>query len=189
MAIPGNRSNIPNLITTGRFALVPVVVLLLITDASWAGFLAMVCIVLAGISDVVDGYLARKWGSESDVGKLLDPVADKVLIVAALTMMVGLGRVHPILVVILVSREILITGLRAVASSKNLIIPAAISGKYKTTFQLISIGALALHRPVMGLDAHLVGLISLYISLGFSLYSAVEYVLLFVKELKMKLIY
>lgn len=184
-----NGSNIPNLITTGRFVLTPVVVLLLLTDAFWAGFLVMICIILAGISDIIDGYLARKWGSESDLGKLIDPLADKILIISALTMMIGLGRVHPILVVILVSREIFITGIRGVASSKNLIISAAASGKYKTTFQLIAVGALALHRPVWGLDAHLVGLIFLYLSIGFSLYSAVGYTLLFFKELKMKLIY
>lgn len=180
-------ANIPNWITLGRFALAPLVVLLLISDELWAGILSAVLIFVAGISDIVDGYLARHWKVETDMGKLLDPVADKVLVVAALIMLVGLGRVHPILIVIIVSREILITGMRAIASSKNLVIPAGLSGKWKTTFQLIAIGALAVHVSVFGLNAHLLGLICLYVSIGFSLYSALDYFRQFMKALNLKM--
>ena len=81
-----SKSNLPNLITLGRFAIAPLVVLLLLTDQLWAGIISAVFITLAGISDVVDGYLARHWKVETDVGKLLDPIADKTLVVAALVM-------------------------------------------------------------------------------------------------------
>jgi len=183
-----SKSNLPNLITLGRFAIAPLVVLLLLTDQLWAGIISAVFITLAGISDVVDGYLARHWKVETDVGKLLDPIADKTLVVAALVMLIGLGRIHPILVVIIVSREILITGIRAIASTKNLVIPAIVSAKYKTTFQMIAIGALAVHETVLGINGHLLGLLCLYISIGFSLYSAVDYVRLFMREVIHKLI-
>ena len=182
-----SSSNLPNLITLGRFAIAPIVVLLLITDQLWAGVLSAVLIFIAGMSDIVDGYLARHWGAETDMGKLLDPVADKVLVVATLIMLVGLGRIHPLIVVIIVSREILITGIRAIASSKQLIIPAGTAGKYKTIFQMIAIGALAVHETVLGMNAHLLGLFFIYLSLGFSIYSAIEYVKIFLGELKISM--
>lgn len=182
------ESNIPNLITLGRFAITPLVVLLLLTDQLWAGIVSCVLITIAGMSDIVDGYLARHWKAETNMGKLLDPVSDKVLVVSALIMLVGLGRIHPILVVIIVSREILITGIRAIASSMDLVIPAAMSGKTKTTFQMIAIGALAVHIQVFFINAHILGLFSLYISIGFSIYSAIEYIRFFLKELHLKIL-
>src|SRR3989338_8218517 len=103
-----NVSNVPNLLTLFRFFVTPIVILLLLTDALWAGVLTAVLVSLAGLSDFLDGYLARNWKSETNVGKFLDPLADKVLVVAGLIMLVGLGRVHPILVVIIISREIFI---------------------------------------------------------------------------------
>ena len=177
-----NVSNVPNLLTLFRFFVTPIVILLLLTDALWAGILTAILVSLAGLSDFLDGYLARNWKSETNVGKFLDPLADKVLVVAGLIMLVGLGRIHPILVVIIISREIFITGLRAIASSKGIIIAAEKSAKYKTTFQMIAVGALAVHETVLGLNGHLIGLVTLYISLGFSLYSAMEYVRLFFRK-------
>ena len=177
-----NVSNVPNLLTLFRFFVTPIVILLLLTDALWAGILTAILVSLAGLSDFLDGYLARNWKSETNVGKFLDPLADKVLVVAGLIMLVGLGRIHPILVVIIISREIFITGLRAIASSKGIIIAAEKSAKYKTTFQMIAVGALAVHVTVLGLNGHLIGLVTLYISLGFSLYSAMEYVRLFFRK-------
>lgn len=182
--------NIPNLITLSRFFLAPVVVLCLLVDYFWAGVLTAVLIFIAGMSDIVDGYLARHWKVETDMGKLLDPVADKVLVISALMMLVGLGRVHPILVVIITSREIMVTGIRAIASSKQLIIPASSTGKYKTIFQMIATGSLAVHETVFGfINAHLLGLILLYISIGFSIYSSIEYVRIFLKEFNLKMIH
>src|SRR3990167_945337 len=95
-----NVSNIPNLLTLFRFAVTPAIILLLLTDALWAGILTAVFVSLAGLSDFLDGYLARHWKSETNIGKFLDPLADKVLVVSGLIMLVGLGRIHPILVVI-----------------------------------------------------------------------------------------
>jgi len=179
--------DLPNLITLGRFLIAPIVMLLLLTDQYWAGLLTAFFIALAGLSDFMDGYLARHWKVESDVGKLLDPIADKVLVVTSLVMLVGLGRLHPILVVIIVSREIMITGLRAIAAVKKLVIPAATSGKFKTTFQFLAIGSLAIHESWGPINGHLLGLLFIYISIGFSIYSAIEYVRLFLSEINLKL--
>src|SRR3990167_2187425 len=151
-----NVSNIPNLLTLFRFAVTPLVILLLLTDAPWAGVVTAILVSLAGLSDFLDGYLARYWKLETNVGKFLDPLADKVLVVAGLIMLVGLGRVHPILVVIIICREIFITGLRAIASSKGIVIAAEKSAKYKTTFQMIAVGALAVHETYLGLNGHLI---------------------------------
>src|SRR3989338_5831154 len=87
-----NVSNIPNLLTLFRFAVTPLVILLLLTDAPWAGVVTAVLVSLAGLSDFLDGYLARYLKSETNVGKFLDPLADKVLVVAGLIMLIGLGR-------------------------------------------------------------------------------------------------
>ena len=171
-----SQMNIPNLITILRFVITPMVVLLLLVDQLWSGIIVAVLITIAGISDFLDGYLARYWKIETDVGRLLDPVADKVLVLATLIMLISLGRVHAILVVIIVSREVLITGMRAIASAKNLIIPALAMGKLKTTFQMIAAGALAVHENLFGINAHLLGLICLYLSLFFSIYSAIQYI-------------
>ncbi|OGP02681.1 MAG: CDP-diacylglycerol--glycerol-3-phosphate 3-phosphatidyltransferase [Deltaproteobacteria bacterium GWA2_38_16] len=176
-------SKLPNLITFGRFLLVPIVMILLLTDAPWVGILTATLIFIAGMSDILDGYLARHWKSETNMGKLLDPLVDKTLVMAVLIMMIGLSRVHPVLVVIIVGREIFITGLRAIASSHGLVIGAKTAAKYKTTFQMIAVGGLAIHETYFGINFHLIGLLLLYISLAFSLYSAIEYVELFFKVL------
>jgi len=155
--------------------------ILLLTDAPWVGILTATLIFIAGMSDILDGYLARHWKSETNMGKLLDPLVDKTLVMAVLIMMIGLSRVHPVLVVIIVGREIFITGLRAIASSHGLVIGAKTAAKYKTTFQMIAVGGLAIHETYFGINFHLIGLLLLYISLAFSLYSAIEYVELFFK--------
>ncbi len=173
------HSQIPNLVTVARFVMIPLVILLLLDQDPWMGILVAVIMSLAGLSDFLDGYLARLWKSESATGKFLDPLADKLLVTSALIMLVGLERVHPILIVIIICREILINGLRAVASSQGLVIAAKTAAKYKTTFQMMAIGALAIHGEYLSIDFHVLGLIFIYLSLGFSLYSAIEYIYLF----------
>lgn len=176
-------NNLPNLLTLGRFFTVPIVMFLLLTDAPWAGLLTAFLVALAGLSDYLDGYFARYYKSETDLGKFLDPLVDKILITACLIMMVGLERVHPILVVIVICREMFITGLRAIASSEGLVIAAITSAKYKTTFQMIAVGGLAIHEVYFGIDFHVLGLFFFYISLGLSLYSAIEYVQHFFRQI------
>ncbi|OGQ15015.1 MAG: CDP-diacylglycerol--glycerol-3-phosphate 3-phosphatidyltransferase [Deltaproteobacteria bacterium RIFCSPHIGHO2_02_FULL_40_11] len=176
---PLKSVTLPTLITLSRFAVIPLIMLLLLSSSGWTGLLAGILITLAGITDFMDGYLARYYKVETDLGKFLDPLADKVLVVSALIMLSALSRVHAILVVIIVCREIFITGLRAIASNEGIVIAASQLGKYKTFLQICAIVGLSVHETYFGFNFQAVGLILIYISLGFSLYSAYEYVKLF----------
>ncbi len=151
------RLNPPNLITLFRIVIVPVVVLLLYVPAGEVSFprslAAFVLYVLASLTDLLDGYLARRYQMVTPLGKLLDPLADKLLVCAALIMLIPPGRVAAWMVVIVVAREIGVTALRGVASTEGLIIAASPLGKAKTLLLNIGVAALILHYPFWGLDA------------------------------------
>ncbi len=193
-----NLYNLPNLLTLLRLVLVPVMAILLAYDSDqppfdkdWMfryspGRLAAVVVVLAGITDLLDGYLARLWKIESLFGKFLDPVADKVFLMVALVMLMKLGRVEDWLVISLLSREFLITALRGVAAGEGIIIGAAQSGKYKLTFQLVGLGFLMWYGSAFGMQAFAIGTIILYIALFISLLSGYQYLSDFMRELKKK---
>jgi len=102
---------------------------------------ALLVFIIASITDTIDGYMARKYGTVTDFGKFLDPLADKLLVSAALISFVQIKElsIPAWMVTVIISREFIITGIRTVATSKNIIIPAALSGKFKTTFQMIAI--------------------------------------------------
>lgn len=178
--------NIPNALTMARILLIPLV-LYLVSEGTPRGALwaAHLWGALA-ITDFLDGYLARKLGIESVVGKFLDPLADKLLVMALLVYMVPMGRLPAWIVVVLLAREISITGLRSIASSEGIVLAARSGGKWKTAVQMVGILCLILHFPhrVMpfypGLvDLNVVGQWLMLISVVLSLASAVEYGLLF----------
>ncbi len=152
-----SRLNPPNLITLFRIVIVPVVVLLLYVPAGDVTFArsiaAFVLYVLASLTDLLDGYLARRYQMVTPLGKLLDPLADKLLVCAALIMLIPPGRVAAWMVVIVVAREIGVTALRGVASTEGLIIAASPLGKAKTLLLNIGVAALILHYPFWGLAA------------------------------------
>ncbi len=152
-----SRLNPPNLITLFRIVIVPVVVLLLYVAAGDVSFArsitAFVLYVLASLTDLLDGYLARRYQMVTPLGKLLDPLADKILVCAALIMLVPPGRVAAWMVVIVVAREIGVTALRGVASTEGLVIAASPLGKAKTLLLNIGVAALILHYPFWGLGA------------------------------------
>ena len=147
---------LPNILTVARIALAPVIALLPFIEGYWPKVLAFVIFLAAGVSDVVDGYLARSRNQVSDIGKLLDPIADKMILFATLVPIYWITR-HPTLLadyqipwwgslplwvaVLLVGREVLITVFRFQARKRGVIIPAAGAGKLKTVFQNIFIGA------------------------------------------------
>lgn len=177
----------PNLVTIARIALIPGVLILMDPENPEMSFWAAVLFGVASASDALDGYLARKTGRVTVLGKFLDPLADKLLVMACLVFMVNTGQVDAWLAALLIGREMSITGLRAIASSEGLVIPASAGGKNKTAFQLAGIGALIIHFPYPILwtravvDFHVIGVYLLYISLLFSVFSAIEYVQLFVE--------
>ncbi len=149
------RLNPPNLLTLLRILAVPVVVLLLYTPAGEISFArsiaAFLLYIAASLTDLLDGYLARRYQMVTPFGKLLDPLADKLLVCAALIMLVPPGRVAAWMVVIVVAREIGVTALRGVASTEGVIIAASALGKAKTLLLNIGVAALILHYPFWGL--------------------------------------
>jgi CDP-diacylglycerol--glycerol-3-phosphate 3-phosphatidyltransferase len=182
-------TNAPNLVTMGRVLLVPGVLLFIDNFSPLRSFIAALLYLVAAVGDALDGYLARSRGQVSVLGKFLDPLADKLIVTAILVFMVALGRVPAWLVVVLIARDLTITGLRGIASAEGLIIAASDGGKIKTALQLVAIGTLLIHfrYPVLGLglsvDYHQVGTIILYLSLAMSLISAFDYVRAFARVL------
>jgi CDP-diacylglycerol--glycerol-3-phosphate 3-phosphatidyltransferase len=176
--------NAPNLVTIARIALIPVFLSLLAFENRRNSFLAAAVFAVAAISDWVDGWLARVSGKITTLGKFLDPLADKLIVLSALTMLLRLGRVPVWVVVIILAREFLISGLRTIAVSEGLVIAASQGGKWKTSLQLTAIICLMLHYhyPIDWLfgtfqtDFHAVGLVLIYLSLIPAVASAIEYV-------------
>jgi CDP-diacylglycerol--glycerol-3-phosphate 3-phosphatidyltransferase len=180
--------NLPNLLTFGRVVAIPFLIWLLDTPTPIRNFWACILFTAAAITDMLDGYLARKLGVVSVLGKFLDPLADKLIVMAALVWMVPMGRIPAWIVVLLLAREISVTGLRSVAASEGVVISAGQEGKTKTALQMIGIVALVLgypyHLSYLGIDlgtidmVH-VGRLLVYLSLLFSFASAAQYVRLF----------
>lgn len=142
---------VPNLLTLIRLLLVPVFVVLMYSREEMAIYYAVAVFVVASLTDFLDGWIARKYHVTSDFGKLFDPIADKVLVMAALVMLVaernefGHAWVPAWMVILVIAREFWVTGLRALAGSKGIVIPAGSSGKIKSVLQMIAIVALLLN--------------------------------------------
>jgi len=131
--------NLPNTLTVLRIMLVPVLVVALLGNTSDGDVLAAIVFALASLTDLVDGYLARSRGSVTNFGKLMDPLADKLLIIAALISLVSLHRLEPWIAMVIIARELAVTLLRAGAASNGVVIPASNWGKVKTVMQIIAI--------------------------------------------------
>ena len=181
--------NLPNWLTYLRIALVPLFVVLMSNPTRWMLGAATVVFVVASVTDIIDGRLARHYGSVSNLGKLLDPLADKILVMAALVMLVaqrsdvdGSPWIPPWLAVLLLAREIWVTGLRAIAASQGVVMAAQNAGKWKSFLQMFSIGLILLHYPgewfEYTVDYHFWGVNLLIISAAFSIWSAVDYTMI-----------
>jgi len=183
-----SRFNPPNILTLFRILTVPVVVLLLYTpdgrDIPFSRSLAaMILFTVSSLTDLFDGYIARRYQMVTSLGKLLDPLADKLLVCAAIVMLIPSGRVPAWMVVIIVGREIGVTALRGVASTEGLVIAASSLGKAKTVLLSIGVGALILNYPILGIDVHLLGMLFLVAGLVLTAWSGMDYFFRFVKEI------
>lgn len=182
--------NAPNLITMARIALIPFFVAMLGAESRRNSFWASLVFGAASATDFVDGYVARRLQLITSFGKFLDPLADKLITMAAYIELVYLARVPPWVVLIILAREFIISGLRTIAMSEGMVIPVSQGGKWKTALQLAGIVALIVHYPypvdflfaTMPLNFHAVGLWLTYMSLVPSIWSAVDYFRSFVKE-------
>lgn len=179
-------TNAPNILTLFRIALIPVLVTcLFFREPKW-DLIAGIIFGVASITDYFDGYLARIQKSVTLYGKLMDPLADKFLVVSALVMLQYLDRIHPAIVILLICREIAITGLRALASAEGVDIPASWTAKWKTGTQMVAIPFMMVKQGLWGIPLYPIGKILLYISLLISLWSALMYLLDFFREVTKK---
>jgi CDP-diacylglycerol---glycerol-3-phosphate 3-phosphatidyltransferase len=170
--------NLPNTITTLRAAVVPVLLLHpLFPGESGSSAMAWIFIA-AAVSDLIDGWLARRGQQVTHIGVLLDPLADKLLVSTALIVLLAMGRI-PLwgtwMVVTIVGRELAVTGLRGIASAGGQIVGASSLGKLKTVTQNIAVGALLFHFETLGLDAHTVGLAFLFLATALTIASGYRY--------------
>ena len=189
--------NLPNLLTMLRIALIPVVLWLLADGTPKANFWATIVYIGTALTDLIDGYLARKWGQISVLGKFLDPLADKLLVMATLVFLAYLGRLPflgVVAVIIMVGRELSVTALRTIAMSEGLVMAAMQAGKDKTALQMVAILLLIVHQRYLinfgfyqtELDFAQAGLVLLYLSLVLAVFSAGEYLKLFVDAVDAK---
>lgn len=185
--------NIPNLLTFARILVIPVVLWLLDRGAPSDCVVAALIYSVAAITDLLDGYLARRMNIVSLLGKFLDPLADKLLVMATLVWLIPMGRIPEWMVVLLLAREISITALRSIASSEGMVIASDRTGKQKTAFQMAGILCLMLGYPyhlTLGpidlgeVDLVLSGRVLIYISLVYSMVSAFQYLAHFARAIE-----
>ncbi len=196
-SIRDDAINLPNLLTFLRIIMIPVVLWLMTADTPESNFWACIVYMATAVTDFLDGWLARKMGLISLLGKFLDPLADKLLVMAVLVWLVYLGRLPTlgvVAVIVLIGRELSITALRTIAMSEGVVMAAGQSGKDKTALQMSAILLLILHHPLRidflvferAVDFGQVGLVVLYISVVLAITSAGEYIKLFVDAVEAK---
>ncbi len=201
--VPARRSiredaiNLPNLLTFVRIALIPLVLWLLADGTPRANFWAAIVYIATAVTDLLDGWLARRMGLISVLGKFLDPLADKLLVMATLVFLAYLGRL-PLLgviaVIVMLGRELTITALRTIAMSEGVVMAAGRGGKDKTALQMVAILLLIVQQSYVvnfgfwktEVEMASMGLILLYLSLFFAIMSAGEYFRLFVEAVDAK---
>ncbi len=174
-----------NIITIIRILLVPIFLVILLTEMENKEIVAFVIFLVAAISDAVDGYIARKYNQVTNLGKFLDPLADKLLVTAALLALVNLGLVETWVASVIILREIFITAFRFYFLVKDSMFSASWIAKKKTTLQIIAIALLILCEKLPIRDTiFAIGTITLYIALILTIYSGVEYIIKYSKAVK-----
>jgi CDP-diacylglycerol--glycerol-3-phosphate 3-phosphatidyltransferase len=162
-------------LTWGRIWVCPLLVVMMLFHGEIYHWIAAAIFIAASITDWFDGQLARKYGVESNMGRFMDPIADKILVASALIMLIPTGLAHPIMVLLLLSRDIFIGGIRSVAATDGVVISAKATGKWKTGMQMAGVPALLIGVPILGLPLVEIGKILLWISVALSLVSGYDY--------------
>ena len=165
----------PNSLTLFRVAASPIIVILLLFPNRTKVFIAALIFSAAAITDFLDGFFARQRGLVSNFGKVMDPIADKVLTSASFIMLTALGWVPAWIVCIIIGREIAVTGLRNIIAQKGSDLSASSLGKYKTGFQIAAIIPLMIHFPYLSIDFHAIGTIFLWVALTLTIWSGAAY--------------
>jgi len=167
--------NLANKITILRILMTPIIIVLLSYHGPLVCWIGALAFMFASATDWADGYIARKWKMVTSLGKFLDPLADKILICSTLIMFVELNWVPAWVIIVIVCRELMITGLRAIAVDEGIVIPADNLGKLKTVLQIIAIVILIIHYPFFGIDVQKIGMIFLYAALALTVFSGANY--------------
>ena len=173
----------PNTLTLFRIASAPIIVVLLMVPNRFTALLAGLIFSAAAITDYFDGYLARRYGLVSNMGKVMDPMADKLLVSCSLIMLTALGWMPAWIACVIIGRELAVTGLRNIVAQNKQDVSASSLGKYKTGFQIAAIIPLMFHYPALGFDFQAIGMIFLWGALAFTVWSGTDYFLRFRKLL------
>ena len=171
--------NLPNTISLLRIGVIPVLFLLLFSPGPLMSLVIAVLFIISALTDLLDGYVARRYGIVTTMGKFLDPIADKLIVNTAMIMLITIDRIPAWIVAIIVIRDFAVDGIRTIASSEGIIIQASPMGKRKTLCQIFAVSALMIHYPFIGADAHSVGMVILYIALVLTVLSGADYLLKF----------
>jgi CDP-diacylglycerol--glycerol-3-phosphate 3-phosphatidyltransferase len=183
MTEKGALLNFPNTITLLRVTVIPVLFFLLLSPGQTGSLIIAGLFILAALTDLLDGYLARKYEIVTVMGKFLDPIADKLIVNTAMILMIPIGRISAWIVAIIIIRDFVVDGIRAIAQSEGYVIQASRLGKRKTLCQIFAVSALMIHYPFLGADAHVVGTVILYIALVLSVSSGIDYLVKFYKNI------
>lgn len=180
--------NIPNRITVSRICLIPIFVLVMILDFGWGDmtllgatmpvehFVGAMIFIVASLTDWIDGYYARKHNLVTNMGKFLDPLADKLLVSAAFILLIEItDKVPAWIIIIIISREFAVTGLRLICAEQGQVVAANQLGKIKTWAQIIAIALLLLHNVIFEMWNFPADVIMLWVALVFTIWSGIEY--------------
>ncbi|MCM3704125.1 MULTISPECIES: CDP-diacylglycerol--glycerol-3-phosphate 3-phosphatidyltransferase [Cytobacillus] len=179
--------NLPNKITVSRILLIPIFLLVMLVELSWGNvellgaempvthLIGALIFIIASVTDWVDGYFARKYNLVTNLGKFLDPLADKLLVSAALIVLVDLNLAPSWIVIIIISREFAVTGLRLVLAGDGEVVAANQLGKIKTWAQIVAISALLLHNIIFEMVSIRFDLIALWVAMFFTIWSGWDY--------------
>lgn len=175
---------LPNSITLARIGSIPIIVALMYLDGAFWGRLTGLVFFFSGLTDLLDGWLARRMKTVSKIGQFLDPVADKLLVSSLLIVLVDLERAPAWVAIAIIAREIAVTGIRAVAATSGFTVPSDMLGKSKTAVQMLALLLLILHYPIAGFDPQYWGMVALWVALGVTAWSGIGYFVHFHKKLK-----
>ena len=168
--------NLPNKLTCFRVVLIPFFVFFMMAPffEGYGNYIALVIFIVASLTDLLDGKIARKYHLVTNFGKFMDPLADKLLVCSAMICLIQTGQLAAWIVIIIISREFIISGFRLIASDNGVVIAASYWGKFKTTFQILMVIALILNLPYTWFQA--LGTVLIYVSLALTIISLIDYI-------------
>lgn len=180
--------NLPNFLTLSRILLIPVFVLVFSIPTPGRSLAAAIVFVVAAITDLLDGYLARRRSQVTKLGRLLDPIADKLLVLSALILLVQYDRVGALVAILMIGREVAVTGVRAIAAAQGIVIAAETTGKYKMAAQVVAVVLLILEDSIVPAtwNLHVAGTAVLYVALALAFISGGRYLVSFWRQVSMK---